>query len=131
MKLAELTTDILYTDVIEGNQISFVYHINEGMFDIHQIPVSNTDGGFVKGIKDVGKFMTNPVVMGLATSYAQQAYRKYKHNKKYTTRFFAKSHSEKPFYEKIVAELMKTGHYKKVTQKNIEGGYIWELERDD
>ncbi len=129
MKLEELSTDVLYTDIIDGDLISFVYAINEGLFTVHQMP-QGTPGGFVKGIKDVGKLMTNPIVIGLAASYAQNAYRKYKHNRKYTARFFGKT-SEKSFYEKIIAELMKSGHYKKVSHKEVDGGYIWELERND
>ena len=128
MKLQEITTDVLHTETIDGNIISFVYNINEGTVDVHHMPKGKDSGGFVKGL---GKFMTNPIVMGLAAVYGKKAYKKYQHNKKYVTRLFARSHAEKPYFEKIVNELMRSGHYKKVTVKDVEGGYIWELERKD
>jgi hypothetical protein len=130
MKLAEISMDVLHTEIIDGDEVSFVYNINEGMFDVRQVPIGHSTGGFVKGIKDVGKLMTNPFVVGMAVAYAEKAYKKYKRDKKYTARFFSKV-SEKAFYEKIIAELMKTGHYEKVKRQDVDGGYIWELERKD
>jgi len=81
-------------------------------------------------VKQAGGFLTrNPGLAIGAAAMAMSAYSKYKKNKKYTTRLFAKTPEEKKLYKAIINDLMKTGHYKKVREKYVDGGIMWELKR--
>lgn len=124
MKLYELQTEVLWEGEIEGEQCEFVIEpLKEGLRQASM----RTKGGFVKGLGDLAK--KHPNVSAVAAGIAYSAYRKYQKNKKYTTRFYAKDTQEKRMYKKVVDDLMKTGHYKKVREKSVAGGYMWELER--
>jgi hypothetical protein len=90
----------------------------------------NTKGGILrKAAKGALKFMSNPVVAGMAAGYAIDAISQYKRNKRHTTGFFAKDAKERKFYQGVVDDLMKTGKYKKVKEKYADGGYIWVLQK--
>ena len=71
----------------------------------------------------------HPIMTGLAALWVNSAIQKYKQNKRYTTRFFAKTHEERTLYKKIVDDLMRTGHYKIVKSQYVDGGHMWELRR--
>lgn len=82
-------------------------------------------------VEKIEKIILNPIVLGLLSSYAEHTIKKYIHRKEYVTHFLATSPSERTFYEKIVAELMGTGHYKNLIRKESKHGDVWELERKD
>jgi len=83
-----------------------------------------------KVMRRVGKMMANhPTAVGLAGLWAASALSTYKKNKRYTTRFFAKSAEERKLYDRIVKDLMATGSYKLIRTKYVDGGKLWELAR--
>jgi hypothetical protein len=84
-------------------------------------------GGKVKaaGVAALG----NPHLMGAVAALSVSAIQQYNKNKRNMTRFFARSKQEERFYSKVVDDLMKSGHYRKVNMKYVEGGMLWELER--
>ena len=82
---------------------------------------------FMKGASTLIK---NPTALAVGALWAADSLRKYEKNKRNTTRFFAKSHEERTLYDKIVKDLMATGHYKMVRTKFVDGGKLWELKRN-
>ena len=126
MKLEELkdNTETLWEGELDGEQVKFFVELHEGMS--HAGFAQNSRGGVVRGAM---KFMSNPIVAGLAAGYAVDALGRYERNKRYTTRFFARDAQEKKLYKQIVDDLMRTGHYKKVKEKHVDGGIMWELRR--
>lgn len=129
MKLNDLTPkEIIWEETIQDQDFVFYAEtIEEG---VKQINFGNQRGGAMKTAGDVlGKI--NPTLAGIAAGMAINSLIKYKQNRKYTTRFFAKDRTERRFYEKLVADLMKSGHYVKVREKYMAGGYVWELRRKD
>lgn len=128
MKLIDLTTEILNEQNIEGNTFVVGVALSEGIVDAF-IGVKNEKGAIIKGLQGVGQLITNPVVAGMAIGYAVDAYSKYKRNKNLVTRLFAKTQYEKPFYERMIRELVKGGHYKLVSTKSVDGGTLWSLRR--
>jgi hypothetical protein len=124
MKLDELHTDVLWEGELDGYEYAFV--IEEGMARFAQ----SSKGGVLRGAaKGALKFISNPVVAGLAAGYAIDSINAYKRNKRMTTTFFAKSPEEKKLYRDIVDTLMKTGNYRKVREKYIDGGIMYELKK--
>lgn len=121
MKLDELHMDVLWEGEIDGVLHQFI--IQEGMARFAQ----PSKGGVMRGI--AGTIVKNPVLAMAAAGYAYDAFQKYKRNKRTTTTFFAKDMPERKLYQKIVDDLMKTGHYKKVREKHEAGGYLWVLQR--
>lgn len=128
MKLFDITTKILTEHEIEGETFVIAASLHEGIGNMFA-GIKDKKGGIIPSIQQIGKFITNPVVSGIAIGYAVDAYSTYQKNKHRTTKLFAKFPSEKPFYEKMVKELMKTGHYKLISTKSVEGGTLWELRR--
>ena len=128
MKVRELLEDVIWSGEADGEGVELVaVPLKEGNVRIGFRPKK---GGIVqKAAQGAMKFVTNPVVAGMVAGYAIDAIRKYRSNKKYTTRFFAADAVEKKFYKKMIDDLMKTGHYKLVSQKYVGGGYLWELRR--
>lgn len=92
---------------------------------IRTLALGDTTGKYVSA----SGVIMNPLIAGGAALLAMSAYDNYKKNKLYTTRFYAKTSQEMSFYDKIVKDLMKTGHYKLVKSKYISGGKLWELKR--
>lgn len=81
-------------------------------------------------LRRAGKFMAkHPIATGIAGMWAASALNKYKKNKRYTTRFFAKTSEERRLYDSIVKDLMATGNYKLIRTKFVDGGKLWELRR--
>ena len=125
MKLHELhDIDVLWEGELDGEEYAFV--IEEGMARFTQ---PSRGGVLRKGAKGALKFISNPVVAGIAAGLAVDAYGKYKRNKRTTTTFFAKDMPERRLYQSIVNDLMKTGKYKKTHEKFVDGGILWVLKR--
>jgi hypothetical protein len=124
MKLEELHTDVLWEGELDGQEYAFV--IEEGVARFAQ----SSKGGVLRGAAQGAlKFISNPVVAGMAAGYAIDAYAKYKRNKRTTTTFFAKDMQERKLYQEIVNTLMKTGKFKKTHEKHVDGGILWVLKR--
>lgn len=71
---------------------------------------------------------SNPLVAGFATYWAVDAYRKsQKKKRRNTTTIYAKNPIDKKLYQRIVDDLLKTGHYKLVKSHYSEGGFEWVL----
>ena len=128
MKLSEITNTILWAGELEGESV--VFCAERAGVKTATLSLAS-DGGIMKGVGGALKFLSNPVVAALAAGYASKAYDTYIKNKRYTTHFFAKSAQERTFYTKVVADLMKTGHYKKIRQMTVDGGTMWVLKRDE
>ena len=88
-------------------------------------------GGIVKQTlrKGAAAMKSNPGLAALAAGLATASYTAYNRNKRNHMRLFAKGQKERQMYKKIVDDLMKTGGYKKVREKYVSGGYLWELKR--
>lgn len=86
------------------------------------------EGFFKRTTNSVIQTLKNPIVAGIATVWALDSYKKFKNKLHNTVRFYAKSY-EKKIYEKIIEDLMKTGHYKKIKSEYSSDGYMWELQR--
>lgn len=69
----------------------------------------------------------HPIATGVAALWVNSALQQYQKNKRYTTRFFAKTAEERKLYQTIVDDLMRTGHYKLIKTKFVDGGKLWEL----
>lgn len=90
----------------------------------------NKRGGKVRSkVKGAGKFFRNPLIAGTAAVMALSAYDKYKKNKRYTTRFYAKTPSEKKMYKEIVQMMTSSGKYKLKRTQYVSGGRMWTLKR--
>jgi len=128
MKLIELdNTDILWEGELDGEEYVFYVQLDE---KYARAGFGNKRGGVLSKVgKGILKFAKNPIVAGLAAGYAIDAYGKYKKNKRLTTHFFARGNQEKKMYKEIVDTLMKTGKYRKVREKYVDGGYLWELKK--
>jgi len=86
--------------------------------------------GIRNASKAIGGWVSkNPVLAVGAAGAAMSAYSAYKKNKRYTTKLFAKTPDEKKLYKAIIADLMRTGNYKKIREKYVDGGILWELRR--
>lgn len=134
MKLEELTEiDIVWenettTTIIDGVEYSLTFEsVEDG---VKQLNIQ-TKPSIIKGVVGAATEFASkhPFITGVAALWAYNAVKKYTQNKKYTTRFFAKTTEDKRLYDKIVSDLMKTGHYKLVSSKYVDGGKIWELQR--
>lgn len=116
--------EILWNGELDGEQYALIAEGTKIGF------AQNTRGGIVrKAAKGALKFISNPVVAGMAAGYAIDAISKYQRNKRHTTSFFARDAKERTFYQGVVNDLMATGKYKKVKEKYAEGGYMWVLQK--
>lgn len=79
--------------------------------------------------KGVAAVKSNPTLAALGASYVLSSLVNYKRNQRKIVRMFAKDYEEKKQYQEIINTLMKTGNYHKVKEKNVDGGYYWELKR--
>lgn len=84
-----------------------------------------------RAVKGAKQFFSNPFVAGLTALVATNAVQKYNQNKRYTTKFFAKSAEEKKLYDNIIRDLMATGKYKLVKTQFVDGGKLWVLKRNN
>ena len=92
--------------------------------------VQNKKGGFVKNIsKGAKSLFTNPfAATGIALGVTD-AIKRYRKNKRLTTRFYASDTTEKRFYEKLIDDLLKTGNYTLVKTEYVDSTWIFELKR--
>jgi len=118
----------LLIELIDETEIDFSAIIEEA---IRQYPgLRNKRGGKVKSvIAGASKFFSNPLIAGTAAVMAINAYDKYKENKRYTTRFFAKTPAEKKMYKEIIQMMTQSGKYKIKKTKYVSGGREWVLRR--
>lgn len=79
--------------------------------------------------KGVAAIKSNPTLAALGASYALSSLINYNRNQRKMVRMFAKDYQERKDYQEIIDTLMKTGKYHKVKEKNVDGGYYWELKR--
>lgn len=78
--------------------------------------------------KSMRKALTNPFVIATAAAYATSAVKQYNRNKRLTAKLYSPD-SQKETYKKIIADLMRTGKYRRVREKRVSGGVEWELDR--
>lgn len=122
MLLDELHKHVLSEDIVDGEKVQ-VYLERYNV----KTSVVNTSGGIVKGIG--GFFKKHPVATALLAQSAVHALHKYKMNKRNTVTFFGKSAQEKDFYNKMIKDLVDSGHYKVVKNRYVDGGKLWQLMR--
>ena len=124
MKLTDLKEEIIAED---DNYC--VIAVNEAYGT--RFSVRPTRGGAVRGAlaKGAAKIKSNPGLAMAAGMLAVAGISAYNKNKRNTVRLFARSYQERQMYKKIVADLMRTGGYKKVKEKYADGGYMWELKK--
>jgi hypothetical protein len=124
MKLADLHEETIWRGFIDGKPFE-AFEINEA------ISVRPSRGGIVKQTlrKGAAALKANPGLAALGAGLAVASYTAYSKNKRNTMRLFAKGQKERKMYKQIVDDLMKTGGYKKVREKHVSGGYLWELKR--
>lgn len=129
MKLHEMhNVDILWEGELDGESYVLFSRLEEGVMQMGF--AQNTRGGVVTGVaKGALKFISNPVVAALAAGYAVNAFQTYQKNKRLTTQFYARDTQERKLYQDIVDTLMKTGRYRKVKEKYVDGGYMWVLKK--
>lgn len=112
--------------------VEFTMPLEEGMrvFGMATSPRKSTSiaNKALQGAKD---FFSNPFVAGLTTLVAANAIQKYNQNKRYTTKFFAKTPEEKKLYDNIIRDLMATGNYKLIKTQYVDGGKLWVLKRNN
>lgn len=126
MKLADLLEETIWRGYIDGKPYE-AYAISEA---INIRPMSGR-GGIIKQSlsKGAAALKANPGLAALGAGLAVASYTAYNKNKRNHMRLFAKGQKEKKMYKQIVNDLMKTGGYKKVREKYVAGGYLWELKR--
>lgn len=112
-----------FTLSVERNPAGYRYVLEQNLDE----GIVSTLGGIAKGVLGFAK--AHPVLTGAMSLYAVDAIKKYHSNKKYIAQFFAAKPEEKKFYKKMVDDLMRTGHYHKVKEQFVDGGYLWELRR--
>lgn len=128
MKLDELYTDTIST-VIEDVEYSLTFDLIEegiGQIKLQSQPslVSNIVGGTTSFVKK------HPIISAAAVLWVTNAISQYNKNKRLTTNFYAKTEAEKKTYEKIVKDLMATGHYELLKGGYyVDGGKLWTLKR--
>ena len=124
MKLADLHEDIIWRGVIDDKPYE-AFVVNE-VFSVRP-----SRGGIIKQTlrKGAAALKANPGLAALGAGLAVASYTAYNKNKRNHVRLFAKGQKERQMYKKIVADLMKSGGYKKIREKHANGGYLWELKR--
>ena len=124
MKLADLHEVPIWRGFVDGKPYEAIV-VNEA------VSVRPSRGGIVKQTlrKGAAALKANPGLAALGAGLAVASYTAYSRNKRNTMRLFAKGQKEKKMYKQIVDDLMKTGGYKKVREKYVSGGYLWELKR--
>lgn len=120
MKLTELCEEIIHQD----ENLTVV--VNEQQFFIRPSAGGMLSKALRKGALAVG---ANPGLAALGAGLAVAAIAGYQKNKRNTMRLFAKDQRERTLYKQVVNDLMKSGGYKKVKEKHVGGGYLWELKR--
>jgi len=124
MKLADLHEETIWRGYIDNKPYQAVV-INE------RISVRPSRGGIVNQTLRKGAlaFKSNPGLAALGAGSAVASYTAYDKNRRNHVRLFAKGMQERTLYKKIIDDLMKTGGYRKIHEKRIDGGYLWELKR--
>jgi len=130
MLLRELT-QIEYQTVIDGHSVVMILsettEIGGKVANIKFGTSASTLGKSLTG--HVEHFLKNPLVVGLALSWAQNKLEDYNRSKKYSIKFFAQTGQEKTFYRKMVDDLLASGNYKLIKSTYVNGGYNWTLNR--
>lgn len=127
------TAEILFNQYVEEgvdeHLVLYADFVSEG---VANISMAASRGGLIQqaGTKLWDKAYKNPLMVAAMAAMATSAIHKYKQNKRLTTQFFAKTTKDRRFYEALVNDLMKTGHYKKIKQRYVDGGVLWVLRRD-
>jgi hypothetical protein len=125
MLLRELFEEVIWQDEIDGEMYQMTSLMMEGS---RQISFGKSKAGRIAA-GGLAAIADNPGLAGMAAGYAISALNKYRKNRKYTTRFYAKTPVDKKFYQKLVDDLLKTNNYRTVRTKMVDGGKLWELER--
>jgi len=124
MKLADLHEEIIWRGLIDNKPYEATV-INE------RISVGPSRGGIVKQTLRKGALAmkSNPGLAALGAGLAVASYTAYNRNKRNHVRLFAKGMKERKMYKTIIDDLMKSGGYKKIREKRVGGGIMWELKR--
>lgn len=124
MKLTDLCEEIVWQGELEGENVDVIL-TNEA------ISVRPSKGGIVSQAlrKGAAAIKSNPALAALSAGLAVASYTAYSRNKRKNLRLFAKHHREKKMYQNMVDDLMKSGGYKKIKQRRVAGGWLWELKR--
>jgi len=124
MKLTDLCEQTIWKGKIDGeNYIAVAIH--------ETISIRPHGGGVVSQSlrKGAPALKANPGLAALGAGFAVASYTAYNKNKRNTMRLFASSYGEKKMYQTVVNDLMKTGGYRKVREKRVGGGWLWELKK--
>ena len=118
----------LLQELVEEKEIDYSTIIEEA---IRQYPgLRNKRGGRIQSaVKGAAKFFRNPLVAATGAVMAINAYDQYQKNKRYTTRFFAKTPAERKMYKEIIQMMTQSGKYKLKKTKYVGGGREWILKR--
>lgn len=131
MKLDEIKQDPFLIESCDHENVRCVLEIKT-INNTNHVTTKLFEGqGMDKAVEFTKSFFKNPGAVAVTALWAADALKRYNKNKRYTTNFFSKTPREKQFHEKIVQDLMKTGHYKMVKSTYVDGGYLWVLQRTD
>lgn len=124
MKLADLIEETIWEGELDGKHHSAIL-LNE------LISVRPSRGGIVSQTlrKGAAAIKSNPGLAALSAGLAVASYTAYSKNKRNHIKLFASNMREKKMYQTIVNDLMKSGGYKKIKEKRVGGGWLWELKK--
>lgn len=124
MKLADLCEETIWRGEFDGVEYSAVL-FNESVF------LKPSRGGLVSQSlrKGAAAIKSNPGLAALGAGLAVASYTAYTKNKRNSMRLFASNMREKKMYQTIINDLMKTGGYKKIKERRVGGGWLWELKK--
>lgn len=124
MKLADLIEETIWEGELDGEHHSAIL-LNE------LISVRPSRGGIVSQTlrKGAAAIKSNPGLAALSAGLAVASYTAYSKNKRNHIKLFASNMREKKMYQTIVNDLMKSGGYKKIKEKRVGGGWLWELKK--
>lgn len=124
MKLADLIEETIWEGELDGVHHSVIL-LNE------LISIRPSRGGIVSQTlrKGAAAIKSNPGLAALSAGLAVASYTAYSKNKRNHIKLFASNMREKKMYQTIVNDLMKSGGYKKIKEKRVGGGWLWELKK--
>ena len=124
MKLTDLLEEIIWEGEIDGEQYIAVI-LDE------TISVRNSGGGLVNRSlrKGAAALKSNPDLAALGAGLTTASYTAYSRNRLNHVRLFAKTQRERKIYLTMINDLMKTGGYRKIRERRVGGGWLWELKK--
>lgn len=111
----------IFNEVYEFDDITYTINISETSTFTISKNSTQTEKSFKQFIKN------NDFLKGVAIRAGLDSLSAYHRNKNMTARFFAKTTYERVLYKDIVKKLVKSGDYKLMKNKYINGGILYEL----